>query len=84
MQVVGQRMVDELTARGLTAEAAEIAGLLGASLPKDLPAEPAPTKRPILPTHCPSCGGAVKSDEVEWIDEVTAECDYCGSPVRGK
>jgi hypothetical protein len=21
-------------------------------------------------------------DEVEWQDEVTAECAYCGSPIR--
>jgi hypothetical protein len=40
------------------------------------------TKKPILPTHCPSCGAAVKPDEVEWLDDITAECGYCGSPVR--
>jgi hypothetical protein len=83
MRTLGQRVVDELTARGLNAEAGEITSLLGSNLPKELPAEPAPAKRPVLPTHCPSCGGTVKSDEIEWIDEITAECDYCGSPLRG-
>jgi hypothetical protein len=36
----------------------------------------------VLPTHCPSCGAALRPDEIEWLDESTAECAYCGSPVR--
>ena len=83
MRILGQRVVQELKTRGLNAEAEEVAGLLGASQPNQLPAESAPVKHPILPTHCPSCGGAVRSDELEWIDNITAECDYCGSPLRG-
>ena len=84
MRMLGQRAVEELKTRGLNAEAEEIAGLLGVSLPKELPANPASVKRPVLPTHCPSCGGTVDADELEWIDEITAECDYCGSPLRGE
>jgi hypothetical protein len=84
MRMLGQRAVEELNVRGLNAEAAEIASLLGASLPQELPAEPAPIKRPILPTHCPACGGVVNPNELEWIDDLTAECDYCGTPLRGK
>ena len=84
MQMLGQRAMDELTARGLNAEAKEIAELMGASLPKEPPTQPAPVKHPVLPTHCPSCGGAVRSDEIEWIDDITAECDYCGNPLRGE
>ena len=80
MRAFGQRAIDELRTRDLNAEADEIAGLLNAYHPKDIP--PAPTKRPILPTHCPACGGAVHPDEVEWLDDVSAECAYCGSPVR--
>lgn len=34
-----------------------------------------------LLTKCLHCGGGVRSDEVEWIDEGTAECSYCGSPI---
>jgi hypothetical protein len=85
MRAFGQRAIEELQARGLNAEAEEIAGLLSANLPQGIPAANlAPAKRPILPTHCPSCGAAVRSDEVEWLDDVTTECDYCGSPVRGE
>jgi hypothetical protein len=85
MRVLGQRAVEELTARGLNAEAEEIASLLNVNLPKGILAETsALAKKPVLPTHCPSCGAAVRPDEVEWLDDVTAECDYCGSPVRGE
>jgi hypothetical protein len=83
MQILGQRITDELRARNLNAEADEIEALLNGNLPKEItPKSSAPVKRPILPTHCPSCGAAVKPDEVEWLDEVSAECSYCGSPVR--
>jgi hypothetical protein len=83
MQLLGGRIVDELRARDLNAEAGEIETLLNGNLPAAASAEtPAPEKRPTLPTHCPSCGAAVKPDEIEWLDEITAECSYCGSPVR--
>ena len=83
MQILGQRIIHELQARGLNPEAEEIANLLSGNLPSITSDEkPAPEKRPVLPTHCPSCGASVKPDEVEWLDEITAECSYCGSPIR--
>jgi hypothetical protein len=85
MQAFGQRAIEELKAHGLNAEADEIFSLLNANLPKGVPSEVStPAKRPVLPTHCPSCGAAVRPNEVEWLDDVTAECAYCGSPVRGE
>jgi len=77
----GIRMVTELKERGLDNEAAEIESFLDTILPGTFSAEPA-TKQPILSTHCPSCGAPLRPDEVEWLDEVTAECGYCGSPAR--
>lgn len=83
LQILGQRIVHELQAHGLSTEAEEIVSLLNGNLPtKALNETPAPAKRPTVPTHCPSCGAAMKPDEVEWLDEITAECSYCGSPVR--
>lgn len=84
LQDAGQRVIAELTARGLSSEVTDIEILLKTHLPAKFTTEPqaASTKKPILPTHCPSCGAAVKPDEVEWLDEITAECGYCGSPVR--
>ncbi len=57
--------------------------LPGPAFPPAPPTEPAglengPTH---LPTHCPSCGAALRPDEVEWLDAATAACAYCGSPV---
>lgn len=85
MRMVGERAIDELQARHLKAEADEIAALLNSNTPAiDLAEKEASAsmKKPILPTHCPSCGAAVRPNEVEWLDEATAECAYCGSPLR--
>lgn len=80
----GRRAVDELNERGFESEAAQVEAYLASTLPPTFAPTAAPSARkPILPTHCPSCGGAVRPDEVEWLDEVTAECSYCGSPLRG-
>ena len=85
LQNSGQRIADELNERGLTKEAQEIEAYL-----KTLPTAPGgsavagPAKRLALPTHCPGCGGPLRADELAWLDEVTAECSYCGSPVRGE
>lgn len=82
----GARIVSELAERGLTKEAAEVDAWVKALLPPKstyafTPPE-MPAKRPILPTHCPACGAPVRPDEVEWLDDATAECVFCGSPVR--
>jgi len=85
MRAFGQRAIEELKARNLNAEAQEIANMINIDLPKEILAEHSTAaKKPLLPTHCPSCGGALRPDEVEWLDDVTAECAYCGSPVRNK
>jgi hypothetical protein len=77
------RVVAELRERGLIMEAGQIEAWLKTVSPSLPPSEAAP-KRPVLPTHCPACGAAMRPDEVEWLDEVTAECAYCGSPVRAE
>ena len=85
MHKAGARIVAELRERGLNAEADEVESLLGNNdQPSAEKEAPVAHKRAILPTHCPSCGAAVRPDEVEWLDELTAECDYCGSPVRAE
>jgi hypothetical protein len=78
---LGGRVILELNARGLKKEAAEIETWLKTASPIPQTDEPLP-QRPVLPTHCPACGAALRLDEVEWLDEVTAECAYCSSPVR--
>lgn len=80
----GNRVVIELKERGLRQEASEVESFLQSALPT-LPSPDVasvPPKRSLLPTHCPSCGAGLRPDEVEWLDEATAECAYCGSPVH--
>ncbi len=86
LQNAGQRAVAELNQRGLTAEAAEIESLLKGAIPASFAAGPVagPAKPRLLPTSCPACGGPIRSDEVEWIDEATAECPFCGGAVRAE
>lgn len=84
LQNAGLRVIAELNEHGLKSEAAEIKSWLESvilSMPiVDMQEKPA--KRPTLPTHCPQCGAAMRPDEAEWLDDLTAECAYCGSPVR--
>ncbi len=35
-----------------------------------------------LPGKCPQCAAPVRSDEVDWIDNDSAECNYCGSVMQ--
>jgi len=35
-----------------------------------------------LPEKCSSCGAGIRPNEVKWLDDVTAECHYCGSVIK--
>jgi hypothetical protein len=83
----GNRFIAEFKARGLVAEAQQIEILLQTSLPAGFTpgaGDSMERSRPLLPTNCPSCGGSLRPDEVEWADGMTAECPYCGSAVRAE
>ena len=84
VQQAAVRILDELGRLGFTKEAAELKTYLHELLPGPINFTQPTTapSRARLPTHCPSCGAALRSDEVEWIDPGTAECAYCGSPVH--
>jgi hypothetical protein len=89
---ISSAAVSELEQLGLAQEAEEVKKFLsgiptGMESPADAgtdagAASPAEEARPTLPTHCDQCGAIIRSDEVEWIDKQTAECAYCGSPIR--
>ena len=81
----GNRIVGELNQRGLTTEAGQITDLMKTLLPAfNAASESVHNKKAALPTHCPGCGAPIRPDEVDWLDDVTAECAFCGSPVRGE
>ena len=74
----GTRIVQELKAQALEKEALEISALIGAhpAASAEPPADRLTQAKPVLPTHCPACGGPLRSDEADWIDEITAECPF--------
>jgi hypothetical protein len=83
----GGRIIQELKTRGLVKEAQEISRLVHSHIPaiSESPTQRGPDpSRVTLPVHCPACGGPVRSDEVDWIDANTAECSFCGSPIRAE
>jgi hypothetical protein len=83
LQRAGTRVITELNEKGLKNEASEIEMWLKSIilLKPAFEADEVSEKRPNLPTHCPSCGAGLRPDEVQWLDGVTAECAYCGSPI---
>ena len=84
---LGTHLVRELKARGLVKEAQEVAALVHSNMPaiSEMPTERGPNPALIsLPSHCSSCGGPLRADEVEWLNPSTGECPYCGSPVKNR
>ncbi|MEA4906316.1 MAG: hypothetical protein GYA17_02200 [Chloroflexi bacterium] len=87
---IGQRIVAGLRADNLLAEAGEVESWLarsyesrsGTSALTGTPARGKPSIQ--LPTECPSCGGRIHPQEVEWVDEITVVCGYCGNLIRGE
>jgi DNA-directed RNA polymerase subunit RPC12/RpoP len=80
----GQRVVIELQNFGHPEMADDILMWLESTLPE--PLERYKQTRCLtvnLPLKCPYCGGALRPDDVEMLDQVTGECPYCGSAIRG-
>ncbi|MBG0788315.1 MAG: hypothetical protein H0S79_24765 [Anaerolineaceae bacterium] len=84
---VGNQVVAELKDRGLSEASVSIREWLDeklAGVKNELRTEEKVVERPTLPTKCPSCGGSIDPQMVEWLDGVTVECLYCGSAVRAE
>lgn len=86
---VGNRTIEELKEKGYEKEQERLKAWLEEVLPEnsdrvaDIRSR-MQKKHPILPTNCPKCGGTVDSKAVVWMDDVTAECLYCGSAIRAE
>ena len=81
-------MVQELNRLGYAKQAMEFEAWLNQTapvrpehLPDARPDQPVQKPAPRLPGKCPFCGACLRSDMVEWIDDASAECPYCGSAV---
>lgn len=77
------RALEGLRAAGLNEAATELENWAQKQIPDGLP-QNTPLHRGLLPTHCPACGAPVDPRETEWLDTHTAECPYCGSPLRAQ
>jgi hypothetical protein len=78
LAMLRDRVGDTLRKAGYSAEAEAI--LKSFEVAEATPQQPAVRKD--LPGECPQCGGIVRTDEVEWIDDSSAVCDYCGSILK--
>ncbi len=86
---VGERVADELAEQGAEQDSAKLRAWLESVVPANganQGQEQISDKgsRPVLPTHCPQCGGRVDPNTVTWLDGVTVECLYCGSAIRAE
>lgn len=86
-----KKMVEELHRLKLHGEAEALAIFFSADIPEGIKEDETynqevagrvERRKAILPVNCQGCGAPLRSDEVEWVDEVTAECPYCGSLSR--
>lgn len=88
---LGNRVINQLKESREVFQAEELAGWIQKALEangqkksaKQLPELNQGFKLKI-PLKCPGCGGPVNPKEVEWVDEFTVECDFCGSLIRGE
>ena len=84
-----KRATKQLRESGFEQEAEEIENYQSGQVPNNFldqingqPVKPVSKAVSLLPVSCPGCGGPIRSDRVEWVDEVTAECPYCGRMLR--
>lgn len=80
-------LVERLRANGKASAADRIDAELRTRLGTAARAAPAATVnralRRHLPTHCPTCSGPVASDKVQFEDDGSADCAYCGVNLLG-
>jgi tetratricopeptide (TPR) repeat protein len=77
------RAVEALIKKGYRDQALALRAEV-AALTADSPSEQPVLRRGRLPSRCPSCGAPARADEVNWIDEWSAECAYCGTVIQAE
>lgn len=83
LQRFGQRAINEFKQLGYEKEANEITAYLDARITSP-PVASATEKHIHIPTNCPACGAPLHPHDLDWLDEKTAECVYCGNLFRGE
>lgn len=89
MPMVASRLLAELRARGFEADAHTLQTELmerfpGLQIPATGPgaASGGAAQARRLPAKCPYCGGNINPELVDWLDENSAACEYCGSTLQ--
>ena len=83
-QQICRRFIEELTSTGYPTEAQEVSKLLG-TMAEIVPSEihnELKVSSGKVPSKCTSCGGDLRSDEVDRIDDFSVECPWCGTTIR--
>jgi hypothetical protein len=86
LPIVSRRILNGLRELGMTSEYQILEGEINQLLPPmdlSLQSEDKMPTTAKLPPKCPYCGGTVHPDEVDWINEYAATCDFCGSVIEG-
>jgi hypothetical protein len=75
----------KFTNNGMPNAAAALAKEFGSRV-GGMPAPVTPVAGPHgrLPTNCGKCGAPIHTNEANWVDEGTVECDYCSSLIRAE
>ena len=87
LQAAGPRVLADMRQHNLNDEAAALEQELNELLAQgglSLGAAPAAARTRHLPAKCPSCGGTVLPNEVQWLEDGRAICDYCGSILESQ
>jgi hypothetical protein len=77
----GRRVAEDLRRLGQPGLAQELSASLEGTSQGEEEAGSAPA-RPRLPLQCPHCGAPARPDEVEWFEDGSAECAYCGGIIQ--
>jgi hypothetical protein len=76
-------LIDDLEKRGYHEQAVGLRAEMTALTGSRASAKPQ-TEKGSLPPKCPACNGPVRAGEIDWIDERTAQCPYCGTTMQAQ
>ncbi len=72
----------QLTRSGFDDNAQNLRGWVEEMQPRMPQQDTQTTQRKNLPAQCPYCGGGVDPRDVEWLDDVSAGCAFCGGIIK--
>lgn len=78
LTAIGPRIAAELREHDLSEEADKLEAHIR-ELQQTVQVSQRPASGKTLPSTCSSCGGSLRADEVEWLNNQQAACPYCGS-----